>query len=1206
MLYFILYSCAKSILNNEVEDILLRKRIYRISEDKFDEVAPEIELSQNIINETCHVGNDFKGVFSITSVNGVDMRGLVYSDHPYINVTTPSFTGLSVNIGYEIADHHFKAGENISGHFTILAQGIEKKLPYSISFVRKPLETMYGTISSLEDLMELAKGHFSEAQKLFYSEEFAEFATTLPIDKQLLYKGYRAGLPLAANLDEFLVACKLKERMTFEVKTGNIEHYGARENVKGELELTRNTWGFIEINVSSDNDFIALERDVITQDYFLGSVFTMNYYVLADKLHEGLNYATISFDFGSMHRSIVVMACKDEEGVIPPRPVYDRDVQINELLKLYIDYRLRRITTAEWCNATVARLEQIMPDREDADDALNDEINEILLHKTLCYITNKQNKEALWLIQDLKRTIISKQGYQWAYLLYLCTLIEREKSYVDRLTEDVEKIFRNHESDVRIFWFLLFLREEYVKNPSAKLRDIADFVEKGFNTPFLYIEAFYVYLQDPYLLNNLDDFSIKVLNWARKNGAITKDLAIQMMHAIDTQKEFNPHVFPILRRCYAIFPDMQFLLSIVTYLLKAPELKEEYFPWFKKALEYNLSVAGLFEAYINTMPTNNTDPLPSVVTMFLKYNNSLSYEKKALVYSNIILHKVEEPEVYAQFQPIIENFALEQMKLGHLDDNLAICYQMVLENGVVDDKTAILLAEFIFRKKIAVLPKNARRVLLYQEEFDAPLTVAVSDHQAYVKFIVDGGRMFIEQNSGKLIADKSAYMIQDIMEPGEFIPVLRRIAPDAMSFILSDFKLKTKASDFSVDDIPAIQKFINAPEVSEKYKRRLYPVIVEFLKNHNREDLVLEYFMKIADILALPADLISEVFDIFVNGGKLEEAYTLLLHVNCSQVKAESLKTVIDYKLHNIEFAEDDMLIIYSAYLVKKGFFTDVMLVYLLTYFLGETDTMLTIFNKAKERNMDVAEFAERIIVQMLYKDDITGGLAVFESYYGRRTNKMVVEAYLTYQAHEYLEGKEIPEIIFSYILQRHEKTGKINESMRIALMRYLCLKGNLDEIELEVLDGLIGDAISRNQQFGFFAAMDRRLLVKYQLYDKYFIEFKGETKKRVIISYSINGSSVVEEEMTEMYDGIYIKQLIVFFGDEIAYEVHCDEISDQPLDKQTVSVAESMADAAGSRYDMMNTLNRMVTYKEGTDIAITMKQYQGLDVLTKKLYSIV
>lgn len=1178
----------------------MRKRIYRISEDKFDDLKPDIEFDAEQIDETCFVSDEFSGSIYLKSTNGVKIRGVVYCDSPYVQIEEPWFDKENVHIEYKVADYNFKAGEKLIGKFTIIAVGIEKQIDFTITYIKRPLMSSVGEIKTLEEYCELAQNHFTEAVSLFYTDRFSEFISDFDKRTRLLYRGFKAAPVASVNVDEFLVSTGYKPKMTFDLQEREDKYFEVNENVRGEIEITRSTWGYIDIKVSCDADFVSVEKNSITSDFFLGSIFNMNYYIHKDKMHEGLNFAKITFDYRDIHKEITILASTAREDVKLETESHNKNMYVLKACRLYEDFRLRRITTSQWCHETLEILAEI---------AKNEELDNFnLLTKALLHVTNNQKQEALWIIQDLKRSIEDKGSAEWAYLLYVCTLIEREEDYVDRLTENIEVIFREHPNDVRIFWFLLFLRKEYIKNPTAKLRDIAEWINRGVDSPLLYIEAYYIYVQDPYLITAFDEVTIKVLNWARKKNAISRDIAIQMIHVLDNERVFNSKVMPILESCYEIYPDLQLLLSIVSYLLRANFVEPKYFKWYKLAIEANLHVSGIFEAYMDAMPSYSVDKFPQILTMFFKYNNDLSYEKKALLYANIILHRSDDLDTYEHYEQAIEAFALEQLKLGRLDDNLAVCYQRLMELGIFDSEVARLMSELAFKKKLAVINSNVRRIFLYQEEFKAPTISNVIDHRAYINYIGSKGVIFLEDEDGYLFVDDEAFLTEDVINATEYYNTLKELTTASLPYVLTDFERAVE--DDNPEQQPAVEDVklvLESNLISLDYVRRIYPKLIQVLRDNDEDGMIIHHFMEEADLKSLSEDVIGLVLEVFISNGKYDEAYYMLKNTNASKLKLEILGKLCKYLVSKAPEQVDDFLILLSASLVSKGIYLGEIVRYLVRFYVGPTDTMLLIYKDAYERGDDVVEFAERILTQVLYRDFLCDNIMdVFDTYASRRNNKMIVEAFLTFQAHEYLsEQKQVPEEIFAHIYHRYQKGLSVNESMRIALLKYLCMQKNLEEDELDMLDALLADAILRNQYFGFFVNCNEKLRIKYHLYDKHFVEITTAKRKSVVITYSINGQPPVQEDMIEMYDGLYVKQFILFYGDELRYEIYCDELSNEPLKSQTIVMSDE-PDIKNGRFALMNSISRYQMYGENGELATALKNYQGLDTVTRDLFNII
>ena len=89
------------------------------------------------------------------------------------------------------------------------------------------------------------------------------------------------------------------------------------------------------------------------------------------------------------------------------------------------------------------------------------------------------------------------------------------------------------------------------------------------------------------------------------------------------------------------------------------------------------------------------------------------------------------------------------------------------------------------------------------------------------------------------------------------------------------------------------------------------------------------------------------------------------------------------------------------------------------------------------------------------------------------------------------------------------------------------------------------------------------------------------------------------------MYDGLYVKQFILFFGDELRYEIYCDELSDDALYKDTM-VMSAENDVTQGRFALMNNISRNLLYNDYAELAADCKRYQGLDTVTKQLFTTI
>ena len=69
------------------------------------------------------------------------------------------------------------------------------------------------------------------------------------------------------------------------------------------------------------------------------------------------------------------------------------------------------------------------------------------------------------------------------------------------------------------------------------------------------------------------------------------------------------------------------------------------------------------------------------------------------------------------------HFAMEQVEQEHMDDNLAVLYEDMLDLGLVNEELAHCLARILFTRKLIVFDQKMVRAIIYQKQLKEPQIV---------------------------------------------------------------------------------------------------------------------------------------------------------------------------------------------------------------------------------------------------------------------------------------------------------------------------------------------------------------------------------------------------------------------------------------------------------------------------------------------------
>ena len=1180
----------------------MRKRIKQLARGKFEYAKPDILLSEEEIAFTVIEGTDYEGSFTIENPKGIKLRGVVYSTNPRMEVLNTLFEGEQVRIRYQFKSFGLSEGLTEKGDFVIICNQKSISLSFCASISKRYAQSSIGPVKNLYDFSCLAKADWNEAFQLFYSKNFSSVIKANEVKESMIYRGIITARPCNQNMEEFLIGIRKKEKISFRVEKNQLNFTNVMTTLKESVEIKKDNWGYLELKVSCDAGFIRLPKTTIYTEDFIGSIYNLNFFIEASKLHAGKNYARIQISSVYETVSIEVMA----ETSAHPKDELKKSMELKEymagIMELYQAYRLKRIVTGVWANETISILDHL--------HALQPEEPMHRLMKAQCLIINRQRQEAEWILEEFKREWIDRKSPEWGYYLYIMTLMEREPNYVDKLTQEIEIIFRENPDSVMLFWVLTFLREKYIGNHAQKLKDIEYWVMKGCSSPYMYLEAYYLIWQDPYLLTKLDAFEIRVLRWAVRKKAITKDIAIQIFQIMESCKEFSPVLYELLCVAYEANPKPEYVGVICSYLIKCQQYDTKYHHWFEQGIELELRITSLYEAYLLSMDERKVDEVPKIIQMYFQYESGLPYKKMAVLYNNIIASKTKNPDVYHRYCRSMGRFAMDQILAGHMDDNLAVVYDDMLDLGVINQEISKALSRIIFTHKVTVFDPRMVRVIVYQRQMREPQIVSIVDNTAYFQLYSSDYVIVFEDEKGCRYCGSITHQLQSLMDAQKYLGKCMELTPLQLPYLISYFDTKKTYVTFEKQDKEHFRPMMFSEVISAEYKAKLLPEILRFYQINAYDATIEDYLLK-TDYSKLEDASRKFAIELCVENHLFDFAYDKIMEYGIDQIGSAAKVALASYMIDQIEYEEDEFLLnlAMTAFRAKK--YNDKVLRYLCMYFDGPTKEMMEIWNAAKSFEIERFDLAERLLVQMLYADDyVLEGMPIFVDFYQTGGKDFVTLAYISDCAHRYfVDNQAMDTDLFELIEARYIYDFELNDACKLALLKHYADLSNISERQLKIEDELLAEYTRRNMLFAFYKRLAPELVLKYHLYDKVFLEYRTNPHSHVVLHFSRDedGDTFLQEDMPDVYDGIFVKTFVMFFGEAIQYyisEEYGNEVEVTESNRIVNNDVYNKHDV--SRYTLLNQMLISYTLQEDDELHQTMKQYAGFEEVTQKEFKLL
>ena len=327
----------------------MKQKIEQLARGIFEYQLPEILLSEEKLQIAAVAGETYCGSFIVKNSKGSRMKGVLYSSSRLFVLSEDKFVGDEVVVNFRFSAEYMEPGERVEGEISIITECGEAVLPFEVTVEPPACSSSIGDIRDMFQFTDLAKTNWAEAEQVFASESFARLLRYHQGGKLLkLYQQLRMSRDAGCALEEFLISIRKKSSVTIQVDKEKLEYTAGEYSFLDKVMIQRSTWGYTELKISTDCDFLQPRHERIHGDAFHGNVCEESFVIDSEKLHSGLNCGHLYIE--SIHQKLKIpVQCyykiKNERKVIEARrrKQYARDITQN-----YLRFRLNRISVGKY------------------------------------------------------------------------------------------------------------------------------------------------------------------------------------------------------------------------------------------------------------------------------------------------------------------------------------------------------------------------------------------------------------------------------------------------------------------------------------------------------------------------------------------------------------------------------------------------------------------------------------------------------------------------------------------------------------------------------------------------------------------------------------------------------------------------------------------------------------------------------------------
>ena len=1195
-----------------------------------------LEFSCQSIELTGKIKEMLNGSFVIHATDRY-ASGKIYSSDTRMKLIISEFRGQQIVVQYCFDGVTVESEKVINGEFIIISNYGEYTIPFKVNVQKPKLDSSLGEIKNLFHFTNLAQSNWTEAVEMFYSPDFKTIFQNIEGDLYLSYLGLSHFIGNEQNLEEFLIEINKKTPVIYSFDIEGFILEDIQDSITKTITITKNTWGYTYLRLKTESDFLRISVQELTNEDFKNNIYSFTFEIDASMLHKGMNNGKIIFYDASRSYIIPVDILMENEQEKRDKNRCKK-LAIRSIVKNYVDMKFRKKTKEQWIDITSKDIDKLS--ELDEDNIM------VKLYNIQMLITKERFNEAKSHLDSLENEIYENNTDDIisGYYLYLTTLFNRDENYIHVVCDEISVMYANNPSNWWLAWFLMHLNENYIRNNEQKWKLLEQLFKNGCISPIVLCEAVILLQSNPTFLLKLDSFEETVLWHAARNKMLKPDLIEQVQYLTARKKEYSSLLFRVLTEVYKVYKSPQTIAAICRLLIIGDKKGSEYFYWYKLGVEHSVRVTKLYEYYMMSLKldkhgniSGDIGEIPKMVLMYFAYQSTLDYERNAFLYAYIIKNKDKYPDLEQSYRIAIERFVVEQVKSGHINENLAYLYHNVLVHQMIVDETAYAFTTLLFMHCIYVDDSNMKNVIIIHEKVNGESSYPIVNNVCMFPIYGNEYKLFLQDEYGNRFTKSVGCVDKQLMEPKEMLSFVGEYMKGRLSFDIYLCELEKNYIIITPENVKRYKNLAESPQVIEGFKKEIR---TKLLRYYYDNDMIgeLDTFLEEIEADEMEVQERAEFIRYLISRGMFDKAYLWIRRYGIAGVNPKSLARLISKNIITKDYEYDEFLVNVSYYIYENMKYDESILYYLLLHYEGKLTDLRKLWKTAVELELDTKNVMYKILQQIKYtgvtiqeKDEILIEYAKHED-----CDFMLVKEMLITSAYEYFVYDTIvlPEI-FDKIYQEYYINKLDDKVCKLAMLKFWSEEPEyLDKIPDEIVIRLIKEFLREEIYFSFYQRFAYIVPDLHYLKDRVFIEHKTASGKKVSIHYMFEDlcCNTAEEdnlsnnddgyeilEMKEMYDGIYVSMFMLFHGEAIQYYITESQIVNDEMAEENIVVSDvlfgdieseeksiQICKSIENRYMMLNDIMTSIDMKDELTEEQLIEEYLYKDFCTRELFRIL
>lgn len=1177
----------------------MNRRVDDIAKGNYSSKGCKILTSVDRVELVLKKGTQHRGSIKVGTGSTVLLRSYVYSDSYRIAFAKNSYTGSTFVLAYGIDTAGLDAGDEINADIVIVTNEGEKRIPVQAA-VEEALPSPFDKVKTLEDFAKIAQGDFREAFHIFTNENFQGLLRAKNSRYLSLYKGLSQNPVTYRHLEEFLIAAGKKEKISLSVdrQKGDLS-FILSSSIKETLFVYKSTWGYTRAELSTDGGFIELEKNVITDDDFIGRVCALGFVLNYEKLRgrRCVGKIIIKTVYESLEVEVEAVPDKDMDMF----PATFRKSRLIRLYREFLALNLKKLDYRTWYDHARLFTDEI---KEEGEDVLTRFLDAYLAY---CQEQNAELIAFLWPIRVGEVKLNSP--YEKAVYLYLAKkagLLPQESSDI------TSQLFALRKQDPSNYLIAALYFEEVGKDrldPSDVLNQLEQMYTLGCASPFLFLKAYEILSSQEALLRKLSPFMIRTLLFAQKEGILEESLLLRAAYLTVNIKKFYPALYRLLANGYKTCEKREIIEAVCRLVMNERSNGAAYHKWYALAVEKGLRITRLYEYYIETRPETLDVQLPESVKLYFSYTPVLSERKKAFLYASIVKFKDADPVAYENYEKPARDFAWSCLKAGKINEYYALLYSEFFPE-CKDAESAGYISNVIFYHRVTCKNKNMRCAVVCHKALNDVQSYPLRGGEAYIKIYGGDVSILFEDDKKRRFASTVDYALRPLMD-------IKKYASQCIMFGVWDTAMQLYATSEGLPRELNSRSLMNLWKASEnvyftvRYRNRIRQRLLNYFLTHSDDWNNLHYIESLKELTYAAIDK-AKTFEMLMDFSLYDKAFSIVSRMGYERIPSGLLLRLALAMIRQARGEVKEDVLEIALYVYRNGSFNTDILEYISAAAPLDVKDTHELWVKMSDFGCDTYYIEEEYLQLSLLTHVVTDDCeTILENYAAKGGKPSIRREYLKRLSLLYiLNDRGISKKTAGALKALAETDTGEDIECALAWAKYTAQSGAYSDKDKELLKDIAVRCAKNNLCFSFFKELPSEVTSALDIEDKVIAEEIIQDAQAAVIHYKIESEErqmdyFKSEPLNNGFNGCFSKKFLLFYGESLSFYFTA-QTPEGPIRTYVKKLrAEEGISKGNTRYSLLNDMLMQRSLGTRDKMDESMKDYLWREAFVGEMFSL-